>query len=181
MKKKCVLLILLALLSAVLCASDIGSSAIIVYFSATGNTAKVAEELSALTGAEAIAVKPEEPYSSGDLNYRNGSSRASEESADASARPAILPMEKNPEGCGTVFVGFPIWFGDMPKALYTFFDSYDFSGHTIHPFCTSGSSGISRAVEHIRAMEPEAAVTDGRRIGTDDISGELQDWLESIQ
>ncbi len=181
MKRKGVLLILLALLSAVLCAADMGSSAIIVYFSATGNTEKVAEELSALTGAESIAVRPDDTYSREDLNYRDGNSRTSEENADASARPAILPMEKNPEDYDAVFVGFPIWFGDMPKVLYTFFDSYDFSGHTIHPFCTSGSSSISRAVEHIMEMEPEAEVTDGRRIATDDISGELQDWLESIQ
>lgn len=152
-------------------------NAVIIFFSATGNTERVAQELAAITEAHIAEIEPAEPYSDTDLDYRDDSSRASLENSNPAARPAILPLSEDISGYDTIFLGFPIWFGDMPKIIYTFLDEYDLSGKTIAPFCTSGSSGISRAEENIRAMESNATVLAGARISNRE---SLESWLGDI-
>ena len=182
-------LVMIALLGAVSCAASdndgytgTGTSgeAVIVYFSATGNTRVVAEELSELTGAPIIEIVPNEIYTAADLDYRNTDSRAYRESHDDSARPAIRPLGEDIMVYDTVFLGFPIWFGDMPKAIYTFLDSYDLSGKSIAPFCTSGGSGIATANRHIEEIESEASVLDGERIRPGNARSDIESWLSAI-
>lgn len=156
---------------------------LVVYFSATGNTRSVAEALADMRGAELYEIVPEQPYTNEDLDYSNDSCRANTEQNDDSARPAISGSIGNIDQYDTIFVGFPIWWGTMPRIMYTFFEAYDMSGKTIAPFCTSGGSGISSAVGEITGLEPSATVTEGLQIGSSnaaDPKDELTAWLGSI-
>ena len=109
-----------------------------VYFSCTGNTRAVAETISSAVGADLVEIVPQEPYTDEDLNYNNSDCRANVEMNDDTARPAIQNTIENIADYDVIYVGYPIWWSDMPRIMYTFFDTYDFSGKTIAPFCTSG-------------------------------------------
>ncbi len=159
------------------------SRSLVVYFSATGNTQAVAEELAAQTGADLYEIVPEEPYTDDDLNYSDRTTRATVEQNDPDARPAISGSIPNLDQYDTIYIGYPIWWGDMPRILYTFFDACDFSGKTVAPFCTSGSSGISGTVDTIEGLEPDALVTVGLSVkGADafDAVNNISQWLDEI-
>lgn len=152
------------------------SKALVVYFSCTGNTKAVAERISQLTGADLYEIVPEIPYTDDDLNYNDDSCRANKEMNDASARPAIGSDAVDISDYDTVYIGYPIWWGTMPRIINTFFDTYDLSGKTVMAFCTSGSSGISKSVSDIRAEEPDADVRDGLR-ASDSSDSSIDEWL----
>ena len=163
---------------------------IVVYFSCTGNTKAVAEEVAAQTGSELHEIVPEEPYTEEDLNYNNDNCRANIEMNDPESRPAISNTIENFSEYDTIYIGYPIWWGSLPRIMNTFLDTYDFSGKTIVPFCTSGSSSISQSVSVIREAEPhglsepEAQIKKGLQIssaGADDSSYEVRKWLEEIK
>ena len=157
---------------------------IVVYFSCTGNTKAVAEEVAAQTGSELHEIVPEEPYTEEDLNYNNDNCRANIEMNDPESRPAISNTIENFPEYDTIYIGYPIWWGSLPRIMNTFLDTYDFSGKTIVPFCTSGSSSISQSVSVIREAEPEAQIKKGLQIssaGADDSSYEVRKWLEEIK
>ncbi|CVI67546.1 flavodoxin [Clostridiales bacterium CHKCI001] len=155
-------------------------NALVVYFSATGNTRTVAQTLSQMQNVELYEIVPEQPYTEEDLDYNNDSCRANLEQNDETARPAISGNIENIEDYDVIYVGFPIWWGTMPKILNTFFDTYDLSGKTIAPFCTSGGSGISRAVQTIEELEPSAVITEGLRTEPENASTDLTEWLNTI-
>ena len=157
---------------------------IVVYFSCTGNTKAVAEEVAAQTGSELHEIVPEEPYTEEDLNYNNDNCRANIEMNDPESRPAISNTIENFSEYDTIYIGYPIWWGSLPRIMNTFLDTYDFSGKTIVPFCTSGSSSISQSVSVIREAEPEAQIKKGLQIssaGADDSSYDVRKWLEEIK
>lgn len=157
---------------------------IVVYFSCTGNTKAVAEEIAAQTGSDLHEIVPEEPYTEEDLNYNDDNCRANIEMNDPESRPAISNTIENLSDYDTVYVGYPIWWGSLPRIMNTFFDTYDFSGKTIVPFCTSGSSSISQSVSVIREAEPEAQVKEGLQVSSadaDDSSDEVSRWIEEIK
>ena len=158
-------------------AGEAPADTLIIYFSCTGNTKAAAEEIQRQTGADMFEIVPEIPYTAEDLNYNDDDSRANQEQSDDSARPAISGSIDNFDSYEIVFVGYPIWWGTLPKIVNTLLDTYDFSGKTVIPFCTSGGSGIGTSVSAIREAEPEASVLDGLRVGdTSDIAG----WLEEV-
>lgn len=158
-------------------AGEASADTLIIYFSCTGNTKAAAEEIQRQTGADMFEIVPEIPYTAEDLNYNDDDSRANQEQSDDSARPAISGSIDNFDSYEVVFVGYPIWWGTLPKIVNTLLDTYDFSGKTVIPFCTSGGSGIGTSVSAIREAEPEASVLDGLRVGdTSDIAG----WLEEV-
>ncbi len=160
-----------------------GSKALVVYFSATGNTKAVAETLAGLQEADIYEIMPEEPYTDEDLNYNDRITRATAEQNNPEARPAISGSIENLEQYEVIYVGFPIWWGDMPRILYTFFDTYDFSGKTIAPFCTSGGSGLSGTPGTIAEMETGATVLDGLHISdssADNAESAVAEWLTDI-
>ena len=158
-------------------AGEASADTLIIYFSCTGNTKAAAEEIQRQTGADMFEIVPEIPYTAEDLNYNDDDSRANQEQSDDSARPAISGSIDNFDSYEIVFVGYPIWWGTHPKIVNTLLDTYDFSGKTVIPFCTSGGSGIGTSVSAIREAEPEASVLDGLRVGdTSDIAG----WLEEV-
>ena len=150
--------------------------ALVVYFSCTGNTKSVAEKIAQLTGADLYEIVPEIPYTAEDLNYNNDSCRANREMDDPSARPAIGSNAVEISVYDTVFIGYPIWWGTMPRIINTFLDTYDLSGKTVMPFCTSGSTGVSKSLSDIRAQEPAADVRDGLRAsGSSD--SRIDEWI----
>ena len=153
-------------------------AALIAYFSWSGNTEDVAQEIQAQTGADLFEIVPAEPYTD---DYDELLDIAQEEQS-SDARPAIAETE-DLSGYDTVFLGFPNWWGDMPMILYTFLDEYDLSGKTIAPFNTSGGSGFSGSLDTIAEMEPDAEITEGISLGSEeaeDCADEVAEWLANI-
>ena len=151
---------------------------LVVYFSATGNTESMAETIAEVTGADIYEIVPEDPYTSEDLNYSDDNCRANQEMNDESARPAIAGEIENIDEYDTIFLGYPIWWGTMPRIINTFLDTYDLSGKTIMPFCTSGGSSVSTSVTDIRNICEDSVVMDGLR-GTSSIDKtSIEEWLE---
>ena len=153
-----------------------GTRVAVIYFSCTGNTRTAAERIRDLTGADLIELVPEQPYTSQDLDYNDESCRANQEQKDPAARPRIAGQPLDLSQYGTIYLGYPIWQGTAPRIINTFLDSYDLTGKTIRPFCTSGSSGIETSVADIRAAAPEVNVTDGLRVDDPDGSA-LKAWV----
>ena len=154
------------------------NKALVVYFSVTGNTKALAETVAETTGADIVEIVPETPYTSEDINYNNDNCRANKEQNDDSARPAIANKIENIDDYDTVYLGYPIWWGTMPKIINTFLESYDLSGKTIMPFCTSGGSGIGTSVSAIKDVCPGADVKDGFRGSSSTASEEVRAWIE---
>lgn len=118
---------------------------LVAVFSASGVTKRVGEEIARISGGDFFEIMPKEVYTSDDLNWTNKKSRSSVEMNDPSVRPEIANAVPNMDTYDAVIVGFPIWWGVAPRIIETFLESYDFSGKTIIPFCTSGGSGIGRS------------------------------------
>ncbi len=114
----------------------------VAYFSATGTTEGIAKHIQTILDADIYEIEAADPYTAADLNY-NSDCRANREQNDPKARPQITGSVTDMNKYDAIFLGYPIWWGQAPKIIYTFLESYDFSGKTIIPFCTSGSSGIS--------------------------------------
>ena len=153
-------------------------TALIAYFSWSGNTETVAQEIQAQTGADLFEIVPAEPYTD---DYNELLDIAQEEQS-SDARPAISETV-DLSSYDTVYLGFPNWWGDMPMILYTFLDEYDLSGKTIAPFNTSGGSGFSGSLDTIAQMEPEAKITEGLSLGdgeAEDCADVVEEWLANI-
>lgn len=153
-----------------------GTRVAVIYFSCTGNTQTAAERIRDLTGADLIELVPEQPYTSQDLSYNDENCRANQEQKDPAARPRIAGQPLELSQYGTIYLGYPIWWGTAPRIINTFLDSYDLTGKTIRPFCTSGSSGIETSVADIRAAVPGVDVTAGLRIADPDGS-DVKAWV----
>jgi diketogulonate reductase-like aldo/keto reductase/flavodoxin len=153
---------------------------LVVYFSCTGTTETVASYIAGETGGKRYKIVPETPYTSADLNYSDNNSRATREQNNASARPAIKNDTENIEEYDVIFLGYPIWWGQAPKIMYTFLESHDFSGKTIIPFCTSHSSGIGSSDTNLRALAPSAHWISGRRFSSGASRAEVSEWINSL-
>lgn len=151
---------------------------LVAYFSATGVTAGVADKLAKSIDADIFQINPVQPYTAADLNWRNDKSRSSVEMADRKSRPAIADKVENINEYQVVFVGFPIWWYREPSIIDTFMESYDFSGKTVVPFATSGSSGMEDSGKNMQALAPDAEVTEGKRFPADVSAEELQQWAK---
>lgn len=150
------------------------------YFSATGTTAGVAEKLAKAVDADLFEIKPEKPYTDADLNWHNPQSRSSVEMADENARPLIASKVENMGKYDVIFVGFPIWWYHEPAIIDTFMESYDFSGKTVVPFATSGSSGIGDSGKNMQSLTPSAKVLAGKRFSAGVSEAELKSWAEKF-
>ena len=154
---------------------------LVVVFSATGTTKGVAEKLAAITGADLYEIIPAEPYTSGDLNYGDSNSRATREHNDKSARPAIGSEKLDLTQYDTIYLGYPIWFGEEPRIMDAFAEQYDFSGKTVIPFCTSGSSGIGRSGQNIAECAGTGIWLEGKRFSGSTTENDLRTWLEGLK
>ena len=154
---------------------------LVVYFSATGTTKSVAERLASVTGSDLCEIVPTEPYTAEDLNYNDSSTRATREQNDASARPAISGTVANMAYYDIIFLGYPIWWGQAPKIMYTFVESYDLAGKTVVPFCTSGSSDIGSSAVNLSKSAPGAVWIDGKRFSGGVSDADLQAWITTLK
>lgn len=154
MKKITAIILLICLCGSAVFAAD----TLVVYFSVTGNTEEVAEAIADELDADTYQIIPAVPYTSADINYNNSSSRTSVERNDPASRPQIAGSRIDISSYDDIYIGYPIWWGDLPRIMYTFFDTYDFSGKHLHLFSTSGSSSITRSVSTVRSLEPDAII-----------------------
>ena len=157
-----------------------GKDTLVVYFSATGTTKTVAEKIAAITDADLYEIKAAQAYTEADLNWHDSSSRTTKEQNDKNARPEIGSEAVSLEGYTTIYIGYPIWWGEEPRILDTFVESYDFDGMTLIPFCTSSSSGIGRSDQNLAENAGSGTWLEGRRFGAGASEDELRNWIESL-
>lgn len=143
--------------------NEVTSDTLICYFSCTGNTAQIASYISLTTGGDLFEIIPKQPYSKDDLDYNNKNSRTNAEHKNSKSRPDILSKVSSWDSYKTVYIGYPIWYGDAPKIVYTFLETYDCSGKTVIPFCTSSSSSIEQSVKSLKSLSPGAEWKNGIR------------------
>ncbi|MDE6617962.1 MAG: leucine-rich repeat protein [Clostridiales bacterium] len=143
---------------------------LIAYFSCTNNTKNVAQAIhNQVSNSYLYEITPAIPYTSADLNY-NTDCRANREQNDSSSRPAISGSVDDIAQYDVIFIGYPIWWGQAPKIIYTFLESYDFSGKTVIPFCTSGSSPMGTSADNLHGSAPTANWKSGARISGNNVS-----------
>ena len=157
---------------------------LVVYFSATHTTQGVAKKIADVLNADLYEIKPQDPYTDEDLDYNNDKSRSTVEMNDPDARPAIAGSVKNMEQYKTVFLGYPIWWGEAPRILSTFVESYDFSGKNVYLFSTNGGSGLAGTVSTITSKLSSAKVNSNafklNRNSMEQAPTEVEKWLKEI-
>ena len=154
---------------------------LVVYFSATGTTRGVAERIAKVTDADIYEIVPAEPYTSDDLNWNDKNSRTTHEQNDKSSRPEIAGDKISLEGYTTIYIGFPIWWGEEPRIMDTFVESYDFTGITLIPFCTSGGSGIGRSGPNMEALAGTGTWLEGARHSGNISEADIEAWISGLK
>lgn len=155
------------------------SKILVAYFSCTGTTRPLAEYAAEILNADLYEITPAEPYTEADLAYyTNG--RADQEQNDPDARPAISGDAEDMAQYDTVLIGYPIWHGQAPRIISTFLESYDFTGKTILPFCTSHSSGIGSSDTNLHPLADTAKWLDGRRFAAGTSKEDIAAWLDEM-
>ena len=152
---------------------------LVAYFSASGTTKSVAQQLAEVAEADLHEIKPEKPYTDADLDWRDKQSRSSVEMKDKNSRPAITDKLKNMQDYDVVYVGFPIWWYTAPTIINTFIESYDFKGKTVIPFATSGGSSIKKACEDLKAAYPDITWKEGKLLNRTS-KKELETWVKGL-
>ena len=182
--KKNLFFVMILLLAALCCLCGAGFAAeeehsdiLVVYFSATGTTKGVAEHIAELTGADLFEIVPKQPYTAADLNWNDRNSRTSVETDDPACRPEIDGDPVDLEGYSTIFIGYPIWWGDIPRIMSTFVESYDFGEITMIPFCTSGGSGVGQSDKHLEEQAESGKWLKGTRLQGNISETDLLAWI----
>ena len=159
-----------------------GGKTLIVYFSATGSTKAAAEAIAAATGGDLLELEPAEPYTSADLDYNNADSRVSHEHDDETQRDVALKTTTvaNWADYDTVYIGYPIWWGIAAWPVDTFVKANDFTGKTVIPFCTSGSSDIGESGTQLAALAGTGDWQTGKRFASAVTQQEAADWVKSL-
>ena len=155
---------------------------LVVYFSATGNTERVAEMIAETTGGDLFELEPADPYTDEDLNYNDENSRVSQEYADESLRNVEL-VATTMEGFDeyeNVFVGYPVWWGIAAWPVNTFIEANDFTGKTVIPFCTSASSGLGESGELLAELAGTGDWLEGMRFRSGASEEDVVAWVESL-
>lgn len=155
---------------------------LVAYFSATGTTKRVAENLAKATGADIYEIKPLKPYTSADLNWHDSNSRSSVEMNDPKSRPELVSDNFSIDNYDTIYLGFPIWWGTAPKVVHTFLEKYDFSGKKIIIFATSGSSGLGDTANNLKSsVSTSTKIIEGKVLNGNPSVNELKQWTESLK
>lgn len=153
---------------------------LVVYFSHTGTTEKVAREIQQQTGGDLFKMETVQNYPT---NHKQLLDYAKKE-LDANARPSLKATVPNLDSYDVVFVGYPIWWYTLPMPLFTFFESHTFAGKTVIPFCSHGGSRLSGTVELIKKLAPNATVLGGLAISRDEtarVQADVSAWLKKLQ
>ncbi len=156
---------------------------LVVYFSATGNTERVAEVIAETTGGELFQLEPVEPYTDEDLNYNDDNSRVSQEYADESLRDVELVADTvdDWQDVDTVYIGYPVWWGIAAWPVNTFVEANDFTGKTVIPFCTSASSGLGESGELLEELAGTGDWQEGMRFRSSVSEEDVTAWVESLE
>ena len=159
-----------------------GSSVLVVYYSATGNTAQVAQYIADSTGGDLFELEPVDPYTSDDLNWTDDNSRVNQEHEDESLRDVELVADTvdNWDQYDTVFIGYPIWWGIAAWPVDGFVEANDFSGKTVIPFCTSSSSGLGESGQLLADMAGTGDWQEGMRFRSGASAEDVQAWIEEL-
>lgn len=161
---------------------DFEDETLVVYFSATGNTEKVAKKIASLTNAKTFSLEPLNPYTSEDLDYTNSQSRVSKERL--SEKREVPLKEKTPENFEnfkTFYLGYPIWWGEASWVTYEFLTSNSFGGKTIIPFATSASSSFGNSDKKLKELAPDANWKEGKRFSGSASQEEISSWISSLK
>ena len=156
------------------------SKILVAYFSASGVTAGAAKEIAEAVGGDLFEIRPEEPYTAADLDWRNKKSRSSIEMNDPASRPAIAAEDLDISSYDVVFLGFPVWWYMAPTIINTFLETYDFSGKTVIPFATSGSSGIENCEKKLQQQYPSINWKSGKLLNGHPGQDVLDSWVKSL-
>ena len=143
-------------------------------------TEGVAEHIANGLDADIYEIVPKDPYTDADLDYNDNNSRSTIEMNDPDARPAISGSVENMEQYTIVFIGYPIWWGEAPRIINTFVESYDFSGKTIVPFCTSGGSGMGSSATNLEQLTSDAKWLSGGRLNGSDSQDTVMEWVNGL-
>lgn len=192
----CLLLSVLLIFSLAACTSDgnntetVGTTSansaepaqgkvLVVYFSATGTTKRVAEMIAKATDADIFELTPVNPYTSDDLDYNNRDSRVYKEHDDPAKRDIKLTADtvENFAQYDTIYIGYPIWWGEAAWPVNSFVKANDFSGKTVIPFCTSASSGVGDSAKELAALARGGSWKDGTRFSASTDSSEIVKWI----
>ncbi len=152
--------------------------AVVVYFSATGSTKRAAEIIARTKEADIWEIQPVNPYTDADLNYRNDGSRCVREHNDRSIKPAISGDVPNWDSYTTVFLGYPIWWGEAPNIVYHFAETHDFTGKRVIPFCTSVSSGVGESDSLLAQTAKTGQWLGGTQFYSRVGESDLMDWAK---
>lgn len=161
--------------------TDLGN-VLVVYYSATGNTERVANSIAEATGGDLFEIEPTEPYTDDDLNWNDESSRVSREYEDESLRdvPLVNTTVDGWDDYDTVFIGYPIWWGIAAWPVDGFVEANDFSDKTVIPFATSASSGMGQSGELLTDLAGTGDWQDGMRFSSGAGDDEVQEWVETL-
>ena len=156
--------------------------ALVVYYSGSGNTARVAQDIADAAGADLFEVVPTEPYTSDDLNWRDSGSRVNREHEDESLRdvPLTTTAVENWDSYDTVFIGYPIWWGIAAWPVNGFVAANDFTGKTVIPFATSTSSGMGDSGTLLAGMAGTGDWQEGQRFASGASAADVQSWVSSL-
>lgn len=157
-----------------------GTNTLIVYFSATGTTEGIAEYIAEGLRADIYEIIPEEPYTDADLDYGDNNSRSTLEMNDSSIRPAISGSVDNMEQYDTIYIGYPIWWGEAPRIVDTFVESYDFTDKTVIPFCTSASSGMGSSASGLESLAGSGNWLSGQRFSGNESAETVMEWVNQF-
>ena len=152
---------------------------LVAYFSATGTTKRVAEKIAELTGADLYEIVPANPYSDADLNWHDNNSRTTKEMDDPNVRPEIGSIDISLNQYKTIYLGYPIWWGDAPRIMATFVEKYNFDGKKVIPFCTSGGSGIGRSGSNLGTLAGGGNFVTGERLNSSADTNNIQNFINS--
>ncbi|MDO4493673.1 MAG: flavodoxin [Clostridia bacterium] len=156
------------------------SHILIIYFSATGTTKTVAENLQTALNADIYEIVPEQPYTDADLNYNDRNSRTTHEQDDRTVRPAIAGELPDLTPWDTIFIGYPIWWGEEPRIMDTLVENLDLTDKTIAVFFTSGGSGLGNSMKHLEQNAGAGTWLQGKRFYTGTSVQELANWAKGL-
>ena len=154
---------------------------LVAYFSASGVTRHVANNLAQAVGADVYEIKPVEPYTNADLNWTDKNARSTVEMKDWNSRPEMVNDDFSIERYDTIFIGFPIWWYIAPTIINTFLEKHDFSNKKIILFATSGGSGFGGTVKNLKSSVDESTeIIEGKILNGNPTIEELKNWLKNI-
>lgn len=182
----CIITILVSLISFYFTFSDkeenktnnIDKRSVVVYFSVTNNTEKIAERIARLSDSDIIEIVPLEPYTDEDIDFNSTTNRAYKEQHTKQTRP-LIGNDIDVSKYNKIYLGYPIWWGTNPKIILSFIDQTDLSNKEIVPFCTSGGTDITNSINELRRYKKGLNIKDGKRFNSSDSNEILEDFINN--